>query len=84
MLVRIIASQRLDPVRPEDGENSETAAKASERYPDSRPDYPGALGARPYFSFEHSAMLSPALSATFTNPSNDGIANSGAPPTKAA
>jgi hypothetical protein len=30
MLVWIVASQRLDPVRPEDGEHSETAAKARE------------------------------------------------------
>ena len=30
MLVWIVASQRLDPVRPEDGEHCETAAEAGE------------------------------------------------------
>jgi hypothetical protein len=30
MLVRIVASQRLDPVRPEDGEHSETTTEAGE------------------------------------------------------
>jgi hypothetical protein len=30
MLVRIVASQRLDPVRPEDAEHSETTAEAGE------------------------------------------------------
>jgi hypothetical protein len=30
VLVRIVASQRLDPVRPEDAEHSETAAESGE------------------------------------------------------
>ena len=50
MLVRIVASQSLDPVRPQDGEPSETAAEAGEWSDQSNLRdgrlIAGALGAR--------------------------------------
>jgi hypothetical protein len=68
MLVWIVASQRLDPVRPEDGEHSETAAEAGEWSDQSNLGdgrlIAGVLGAR--------LRASPAREHCCSYPASDG------------